>query len=206
MSHVAEACVKPGEPQIKDLRALKLACENLGLEFELPSGSHIEAFETANGDIRTKVIGADGKSVQNNLHFRTWKDDHGGKLVGDYRQEGWSEQQLGDNAVAVIKLSAKQKQKLPGAYEIGVVPDRHNPGCWVTQHDFYSGGYGLEDIVGATKLKNGKPEVMAPTLLMHYNMMVDKLAAAEHGDEIEFKQNADGSWISEARTTARVGA
>lgn len=98
-------------------------------------------------------------------HYRTWKDDHGGKWVGDWPlPEGVSAAAMGDNADYVI--SVPKDQQLPGqtCYELGIVRDEEAK-CWYPAHDFWGGGNGLEAFVGATTVE-GKKVVKSHQKLM----------------------------------------
>ena len=127
-------CKDPdSEFQIRSLPALLKACERLGLEL-----------------VKQKT-------------FRTWKTDHG-SLVGDYPvPEGYSEDEIGENAEYVTRvagLTDEERTRSSAPYEIGWVPSRKHPGSYAYMYDFYNGGYGLEE-------KCGKG---AESLLMHYRM------------------------------------
>src|SRR4051812_43867314 len=104
---------KPGEPMFKDMEALTLACNMLGLEI-----------------------------VQRKTY--QWYDTH----VGDYPvPPGINVADLGKNASFVVKLNAEMTAKHGNGrnvpYEIGMLEDPHNAGCFVPIYDFYCGGYGL---------------------------------------------------------------
>ncbi len=104
-------------------------------------------------------------------------------------------------------------------YEIGLIPDPDNPGCYVPLYDYYNRGYGLDDYVGTPR--HGKEGVtLCPKLKQHYDMMCDAIAAREAGDTIEFKTQKDASiaypelfkpsndettWVSIVDTSARIG-
>lgn len=74
----------------------------------------------------------DCELVQGQSHYRTWKDDHNGKLVGDWPlPDGWTADQIGEGAHHVIRVTDKAlKEKFKcgnrsdnrAPYEIGVVP------------------------------------------------------------------------------------
>ncbi len=66
-----------------------------------------------------------------------------GTHVGDYPlPEGFSKEDLGKCQFA-ISVPGK-----PNAYEIGVVKDPASPGEYTLLWDFWSRGYGLQDVVG----------------------------------------------------------
>jgi len=76
----------------------------------------------------------DCELIQGESHYRTWKDDHGGKLVGDWPlPDGWTEAMVGEGAHHVIrvtdeamkkKFGGRARNSSGGPYEIGVVPVR----------------------------------------------------------------------------------
>lgn len=159
MSHVAAQECKPGEPMYKDMEALEMACKMCGLEIE-----HKKTY--------------------------TWFDRH----VGDYPlPKGMTKSELGKNAVFVIKLNAEMT-KLHGRanqkpYELGMVEDPNNPGCFVPIYDFFMGGYGLDACIGEPVFADGNRQsvkLLAPRLKKTYDMCCDKLAAQAAGDHIEF--------------------
>lgn len=168
MSHMATKKTKPGEPVIVDLEAVKLAALNLGM----------------NCEERTT--------------YEWW-----GHSVGDYPiPAGFTKEELGKNAVLVLSLSEAQRleaEKVYGRgvkpYELAVVADPANPGCWTLMCDFFNGGYGLSGVVGAP-IGEGDAITIAPLLMMHYRMCADALSAREAGDSIRFEAQADGSWVS----------
>lgn len=170
MSHLAVKKTKPGEPLIVDLNALKLAVARLGLMWE------------------------------ERAKFRWWESS-----VGDYPiPDGFKEEELGNNATIVVfippeiaeKMAAKNWNRgLP--YELGVVADPFNPDCYVLMYDFMSGGFGLDEYIGAPVYdENGQVVQLAPLLMQQYRMFSDKLAADEVGDEITFETLEDGSYVS----------
>src|SRR4051812_25522941 len=119
MSHVTAMKTKAGKPLITNLQAVRLAAQNLGLVCTAKK------------------------------HYRTWKDDHGGNLVGDWNvPPGVTTEELGDNAMLVLSMSPEQKAARrthrQEPYEIGICPDPRNPGAYYLMYDFYSGGMGID--------------------------------------------------------------
>lgn len=188
MSHVAMAETKPGQPMFKDMQALKMACDMLGLEVMMKKDY-------------------------------TWWGHH----VGDYpKPPGVKEADLGKNAVFVIGPNEENRKKYPGCYEVGMVEDPQNEGCFVPIYDFYGGGKGIDNLVGKALFndpyqKNVK--MLCPRLKQTYDMCCDKLAAIAVGDNIEFltaKQahqkypalfpatEDELTWVSIADTSNRV--
>lgn len=194
MSHVAVQETKPGQPMFSSLAALQMACGQLGLEIE----------ERSNYE---------------------WYGHH----VGDYPvPEGMSTDQMGKNAKYVLKLNAEKaaaarKKHGRNPYEIGILEDPNNPGCYLPMYDFWGGGYGLDDVVGAPLFNKGKQsdvKMLCPTLKQHYDMCCDAMAAKKAGDKIEFLTMKDAhikypkqfaksedtkNWVSIANTGARLG-
>lgn len=127
-----------------------------------------------------------------------------GRFMGDYAlPPGWRPEELGRNAVLVLAPSAETRKKLgvgADCYELAIVEDKNNPGCYVPMYDFWAGGHGLEAVIGApAKDDKGNVVDVAPTFIQHYRMCADVLSAAEAGDEIEFEALPDGSWRSITR-------
>lgn len=193
MSHVATQETKPGEPMFADMEALTLACEMLGLVIE-----HRTNYE--------------------------WYNRH----VGDYPvPAGVKVADLGNNAKFVVRLGDEAAKKYGShgrkPYEIGMIEDPNNPGCFVPIYDFYMGGYGLESVVGRALFNDPAEKsvrMLCPRLKQHYDMCCDALAAKAAGDSIEFltaqdahakypqlfpvpPENAD-TWVSVANTDTRV--
>lgn len=194
-SHVAMQETVAGQPMFKDKQALEKACEMLGLEIVEKSNYH-------------------------------WYNRH----VGDYPvPKGIKVSELGSNADFVIRLNEEKRaeaRKTYGsqAYEIGMVADPNNPGCWVPIYDFYNKGYGLEDVVGRALFNDaGEQSVkqLCPILKQRYDMWCDGLAAAEVGDNIQFMtmkdatqkypqlfappSNDEQTWVSITDTESRIG-
>ena len=189
MSHVAVQECKPGEPMFKDMEALQLACQMLGLQIE----------------------------VRNNYH---WYNRH----VGDYPlPKGVKVADLGKNAEFVIRLNDENKKKHPNAYEIGMLRDPNNPGCYVPIYDFYAGGYGLEEVIGRPHFNDKAQQsvkILCPKLKQFYDMACDGLAAKAAGDNIQFLTAKDAhekypemfpqptqdtdTWVSISDTSNRI--
>lgn len=193
MSHIAVQQAKPGEPMFKDVQALRMACDMLGL------------------------------TIEERSNF-AWFN----RSVGDYPlPAGMTSDQLGKNAAFVVRLNDENKAKhaRPGTepYEIGMIADPNNPGCFVPMYDHWMGGFGLEAVVGTSlKNKTGDVTMLCPKLKQHYDMCCDALAAKQVGDQIEFltakaahtkypqlfpQETADEStWVSIANTDNRIEA
>ena len=90
------------------------------------------------------------------------------------------------------------------AYEVGIVADPNNAGCYVPVLDTHNNGNGMCDFVGQPR-GAGSQFNSCPKLIQYYQMAADALGAAESGDEIDFVDNGDGSWSSYSRTEARLG-
>lgn len=195
MSHVAVQETKPGEPQYADMQALQMACQMLGLEIEHTNKYH-------------------------------WYDRH----MGDYPlPKGVKVSDLGHNAKFIIKLNAESAKKFGHGghkpYEIGMMEDPNNPGCFTPIYDFYMGGYGLEGAVGKPLFNDAAQKsvkMLAPKLKQHYDMCCDALAAQAVGDKIEFLTAKDAhvkypqifpaetederTWVSIVDTNNRINA
>jgi hypothetical protein len=119
--------------------------------------------------------------VQGESHYRTWKDNHNGKLVGDWPlPEGWTEAMVGENADHIIRVKDERlKEKFKcndrndsrAPYEIGLVsvraefdengnvvkavpdPDGEH---YVLMTDWWSNGNGLLNEPGIGARKMGK--------------------------------------------------
>lgn len=164
MSHLASQTTRPGEPLFVDLAALKQAAETLGLEM----------IEQSN--------------------YRWY-----GKTVGDYPlPAGQTAETLGKNAKFVLRIPATKVAEMRAAtryfnepYEIGILEDANNPGCYVPVYDFFMGGYGLDAIVGEPITDGDVVRMLAPKLKQRYDMVADVFAAQEAGDSIEFLTTKD---------------
>jgi len=202
VSHVVEYAPGAVEQKLRNITAAKMAAEcQDNLELVLPKGHTIGEdghVRDANGQLVTK----------GGMHYRTWKDDHSGRLVGDWPMPtGMTLADVGENAVAILRVKDKSKVKSYGTapYEIGLVPHVDKKTGEITYslaHDFYQGGYGIEDIVGKTEVDRSSKKVISAhgEYLMFYQMMSAKLAAQESGWDINFKKLADGTYEGVADT------
>lgn len=147
-------------------------------------------------------------------HYRTYKDDNDGRLVGDWDlPEGLTAADVGDNAEYVIrvtdaKLQSMTKQsdrnrKHVAPYEIGVVPSRTSPGQYYLAADFWLQGRGVLAVPGVG-VYDEKTSTAFGELYMYYRMAEDACMAEELGDHIEFEKVGD-HWISRTNTEARLG-
>lgn len=161
----------------------------------------------------------DCELVEGANHYRTWKDDHGGKLVGDWPlPQGMTEADIGENAVHVIRVKdewlaakglSRTDDKAP--YEIGVVPHPNKPGEFVLMTDWWNNGNGLMTLEGlgkrhtVTDPETGENKESAfEDLYMHYRMMETKLESERLGDQIDFQKENDGTWTAKIHTEARL--
>lgn len=167
MSHMAIKKSEPGKPVLVDLEAVRLAATNCGLACE------------ARSDYR-------------------WY----GQSVGDYAvPAGFTAAELGKNAVLVLAVPEPKRSELrhrygQDPYELGIVPDPLNPGCYTMMCDYFMRGYGLCDLVGDPIYADGQLEQLAPLFLMHYRMCADAVSARQAGDTIQFERQPDGSFVS----------
>jgi hypothetical protein len=129
-----------------------------------------------------------------------------GHHVGDYPMPtGMKASELGNNAKFVISVDRKHWPDGQEPYELAIIEDPNNKGCYLPLYDFWNGGQGLDQFLG-TPVTGPSGLVLAPKLIQRYHMACDQLAAAEVGDEIEFKEQKDGSFVSIVKTQQRVGA
>lgn len=158
--------------------------------------------------------------VAGQTHYRTWKDNHQGRLVGDWPlPEGMTAEEIGENAVHVIRvkeeyLQARRLQRgdASAPYEIGVVPHPEKPGEYLLMTDWYSQGNGLLKCQGVGARHTTRDPQTHKTvesafedLYMHYRMMEDQIDAERVGDQIQFERLPDGTWKSVTNTQARMG-
>lgn len=170
--------------------------------------------------------------VEGQRHYRTWKDDHNGRLVGDWPlPAGWTAAMVGENAAHIVRIKdqhlTKGRTSRSAPYEIGVVPVtvkraadgkvlEAKPDAKGTEYilmaDWYNSGYGLLSQPGIGDRKSIKdPETQEVkesafgALYMHYRMMETKLEAERQGDTCEFETQEDGTVVAVVDTTARLG-
>lgn len=159
MSHAIES--KLETTKITDPKVLEAACKLMGLNFT----EH-----------------KDGKG-----HYRTWKDDHGGNLVGDWPlPEGVTAAEVGNNADFVISVPASLDPR-GRCYELGIVRNKKD-NCWYPSHDFYQGGMGLEKHIGHTKLKGDKVVKSCGILMDHYKAAQSLLTYRARGKNAIFEK------------------
>lgn len=199
MSHVIQLAVDAGRPQIVDLNALAAACRSLGtLDLRLPAGAEIHTSRLPDGAVRTRVANADGTPADL-MKYRTFRN-----LYPDSRDYAW-----GEGAVAVVAPTDEAKRAVVAAnkaaergtgdtepFELGVLPDPANPGCYKFAYDNWEGGVGLDRLIGDFSEELG----IAPKLMMHYQVECNRLAAHEQGDRFFVKQLPDGTVASVAYT------
>jgi hypothetical protein len=190
--------------------------------------SHVAAIETKAGEpvfadvdclkLAAEMIGC--RLVKRNTY--AWYGRH----VGDYPMpKGMTADQLGKNAAYVVEATEEGKQKhgvSGGCYDVGIVADPNNPGCYTPVYDFYGQSYGINKLIGEPVREGGRVVGIAPRLLQHYHMVCDAKAAQEAGDTVEFLTAADAhkkypamfpaptqdadTWVSIVDTTHRVAA
>lgn len=201
ISHVIDYAPDAVESKVRHCGILAGACKMIStLELVLPPGAAVGPdglIVDAKGKVLTK--GA--------MHYRTWKDDHGGRLVGDWPvPAGMTAEDVGENAVAVVRLTAEARKKCGGStapYEVGVIPQVDPKTGEVTYslcHDFFNKGYGLEAHVGETEVDYSTKKVKSAhgTLLQHYQLLCAKLAAEEAGHTFEWQKTEDGGYVAVA--------
>jgi hypothetical protein len=203
MSHISRRKTIKGAPVIIDLNALSAACTRLGLELVLPEGGTIITTAGEDGRHRTTIM-VGGEPAAAAMPYRNWANDHG-SLAGDWKARPGA----GRNAVARVRLTQETSDKIGqqyvAPYEIGIVPDEHNPGCYTLEMDFFAGGYGLCSVVGEPikpDSKSGDSDVIAPKLMQHYQMALSEAAAKENGHELHFDTLA--GWAQKAVTDPEI--
>lgn len=194
-SHVAAQKTKKGEPLFTDKAAIIRAAELLGCQV-----------------------------VDRNTY--NWYQRH----VGDYPvPPGMKASELGKNALFVIQIAEPKRSELAkkfGAapYDVGVIADPNNPGCFTLIYDFWNSGYGVDEVLGAP-VRNGKYEIqlLCPLFKQTYDMVCEQLGAQEAGDGLEVLSMAqarakyphafadipaqaddDKTWVSFASTDNRI--
>lgn len=203
MSHITDAVGGSIFIHKKDLHCLKSAVENYCPDCEFVAGEN---------------------------HYRTWKDDHRGRLVGDWPlPEGWTAAMVGENAKHVIRASKGWMEKNPSKrpYEIGVVPVRvtrdkdGNPikavpdetaDEYVLMTDWFNQGNGILNLEGVGRRELAEhpvtgqhTEMSFGTLYQHFRLEQLKHEAALRGDTITFENQPDGSIVAQVQTQARLG-
>ena len=143
-------------------------------------------------------------------HYRTYKDDNNGQLVGDWPlPEGVTAEMIGNNATHVIRFTdaalarlypGKQRYDFYMPYEIGVVPNAQRTGHYLAT-DFWQQGHGILD---KTNVGQYDGKTAFGNLYAYYRMAEDAIAAAENGDSISFKEVGD-HWEATIETAARLG-
>ena len=132
--------------------------------------------------------------------------------------------ELGRNATYVLKLTeeTKRKNKTMDPYEVGIVEDPNNPGCFLPVYDYWCGGHGIDQALGEPVLdKKGNVLALIPKLLQHYHMVCTSFAAVEAHDQVEFLTLAkahqkypqlfpqpttdEETWVSLVDTAQRLG-
>lgn len=127
-----------------------------------------------------------GRIVKRNTYH--WYQRH----VGDYPvPKGMKVSDLGRNAVYVFEIPPENYAKLGitgKPYDLGLVEDPNNPGCYVPVYDFYCGGMGLDKAIGSPLFNDGGQraiKMLCPKLKQNYDIACDVLAAKAAGDHID---------------------
>lgn len=188
MSHITQAKPADGLPVIRDLRALRMACERIGsVELRIPSGTKILT-RTRGGQLTTDVVfQATHEPVPATMRFKTYYANRPG------------------TAAAVVSVKPGAGVGWEDAYEIGLLPDPLNEGCYIPTYDVFDNGKGLFNYVGEKVEDADKADNRAiGLLLMHYNIAVDELTARELGHEYSVVQMPDGSWQGQIVVPDRI--
>ena len=191
MSHVASQDTKAGEPLFADLACLRKAADMKGFK------------------------------VVDTPHYNWYN-----RYMGDYQKpEVMKIDELGHNALFILRMKEPARSKYRHSngcdpYDIGIIADPNNPGCYTLVYDFYHGGYGIDELLGAPVRDGNGIKMLCPELKQTYDMVCDAAAAAEVGDVIEFlnrKQahekypvifsasDDEKTWVSIANTESRIG-
>lgn len=186
-------------------------------------------------EMAVKAFCPDLELVKNQKHYRTWKDNHNGKLVGDWKlPTGMTAEEVGENAKHVIRFTDEALKKkgqtrsdMNSPYEIGLVPvtvTRDKEGNvenvkvdpqgkeYALMTDFWNQGNGVMQAEGVGRHKTernpntGKTEDRSfEDLYMFYRMCEAKRAAQKMGDNIHFDKQRDGTYIAKVETQQRLG-
>lgn len=133
--------------------------------------SHVERLKIAVSDLNdlkkaAHMLGLE--FVEGQTTYRWW-----GHSVGDYPlPEGFTEEELGKCHHAI------RIPNDPRAYQIGVVQKN---GKWVLLYDFYNGGFGLEEKIGAG----------AGKLKQAYGVVVTQRQAQQQGFHCTYRYDAE---------------
>lgn len=156
--------------------------------------SHVASQETKPGepmfaDLDALQLAAQmcgGRIVKRNTYH--WYQRH----VGDYPvPKGMKVADLGRNAVYVFEIPPENYAKLGIAgkpYDLGLVEDPNNPGCFVPVYDFFAGGNGLDKAIGTPLFNDASQKsikMLCPKLKQNYDIACDILAAKQAGDQID---------------------
>jgi hypothetical protein len=187
-------------------------------------------------DMALKAFCPDLELVPGQTHFKTWKDSNNGRLVGDWKlPTGMTEEEVGNNARAVIRVKEEYLQKkgikrndANAPYEIGLVPVtvkrdaqgnvesvKYDPAEgkeYVLQTDFWAQGQGIMKCEGVGAHKTGRnPDTgqeedrSFEDLTMYYRLCEAKRIADRNGDNIHFDKLPDGTYVGKVDTQLRVG-
>ena len=157
MSHVAVQKTKKGQPLFTDKACLAKAADLKGWEI-----------------------------VQTNVY--TWYGHH----VGDYPvPEGMKVSELGRNALFVLRMKEPLRTQFKNKngrdpYDVGVIADPDNEGCFTLIYDFWKGGYGVDETLGAPVREKGEIQLLCPELKQTYDMVCEAESAKEAGHAIRF--------------------
>lgn len=130
--------------------------------------------------------------------YRTWATDYG-SFVGDYATpKGFKTEDLGKNAVKVIRLaglSDEERNRSGAPYEVGVCENPEKPGTLVFLYDFYGdAGMAIETAVG-DKLDR---------LFMFTSMAAQEREAERLGDRLTWTKYGEDDYLATIDTQMRV--
>jgi hypothetical protein len=156
-SHVAAQKTKKGQPLFTSKELLEKAANLIGLEV-----------------------------VETNKY--NWFNRH----MGDYPiPPGMKASDLGHNALFILRVKEPKRSELikqhnSAPYDIGVLEDPNNPGCFTVIYDFWASGYGVDSVVGAPVRKGDEIQLLCPLLKQTYDMVTESTACLEAGDTISY--------------------
>jgi len=192
MSHVLDtrSAKLRDKMRIINIQALRLAAEKLGLVMKSAEELECEPHKGTYMGYKTEM----------------------GRLANDWPMpEGWTLEELEQNADYVISLSDQQKEAYMGIsasnrtvftkhsrkfYEIGIVWDAKEK-AWFPHFDFAeAGGRALQHFAGEVKRENYEVVSSLGTLMNWYHGFCDKLRAEELGEICELEAGEKGEVIS----------
>lgn len=180
MSHVTLREADTADQQISDIKALRAACDRIGLEFR------------------------EGQNT-----FRTWASDHG-RLVGDWPLPAGFKNIQELNAATKHAIGIPGKKGMTGSegYEIGLIESKKFPGTFSMAYDFYGGrldSLATTDEARKRRDKDSSKDRGLDKLTMYYQAEAARNKAKGLGYQYKEKIAADGSIDVEIDMTLKLG-